>query len=154
MADVIYQGGMKALTEGLLDGAPDIRLMLVMSAFTGVSGGGEEDSINLADFGVIDEFDGLGYLQIDCASVTNTYDATANEFQLTFDAAEWNAPAGTVAPGSDDAIGILVKLYVDGTDANDIAVGFTDTGGFPFNAANGTLSYTPHVDGMIYLKAA
>jgi hypothetical protein len=154
MGDVIYQGGMKALVEGDLDGTPDIRLMLVMSGFTGVDTGTEEDAITIADFAVLDEFDGLGYLEIDCASVAFTYDATANEYQLTFDAAEWNAPAGTVAPGSDDAIGILVKLYVDGTDANDIAVGFTDTGGFPFNAANGTLSYTPHADGMLYLKAA
>ena len=154
MAEVIYQGGMKALVEGLLDGAPDIRLMLVMSAFTGVSGGGEEDAITLSDFAVIDEFDGIGYLQIDCTTVDFSYDAAANEYQLTFDADEWNAALGSVAPGSDDAIGILVKLYVDGTDANDIAVGFTDTGGFPFNAANGTLSYTPHVDGMLYLKAA
>ncbi len=154
MADVIYQGGMKALVDGDLKTAPDIRLMLVMSGFTGVSTGSEEDAINLADFATIDEFDGIGYLEIDCANVTLTYDATANEYQLTFDADEWNALAGTVAPGSDDAIGILVYLYVDGTDANDIAVGFTDTGGFPFNAANGTLSYTPHADGMLYLKAA
>ncbi len=103
---------------------------------------------------MLDEFDGLGYLEIDCTSVSFTYDAVADEYQLTFDADEFNAPAGTVAPGSDDAIGILVKLYVDGTDANDGAIGFTDSGGFPFNAANGALAYTPHADGMLYLKAA
>jgi hypothetical protein len=152
MADVIYQGGMQALADGDLKTAPDIRLMLVMGAFSGVSGGGEEDAINMADFAVLDEFDGIGYQEIDCANVTFTYDATDNEFQLKFDAAEFNAPAGSVAPGSGDYIGLLVKLYVDGTLANDICVGFTQDGGFPANAANGALAYTPDSGGAIYLR--
>ena len=153
MADQIYKGGMVALVQGLLETTPDIRLMLVMSGFTGIFGGGEEDAVNLADFAVIDEFDGIGYVQIDCTTVVFAYDATSNEYRLTFDADEFNVPAGSVAPGSGDAIGILVYLYVDGTDANDIAIGFTDSGGFPANAANGAITYTPHVDGMLYLAA-
>ncbi|MFV2062598.1 MAG: hypothetical protein ACC726_03680 [Chloroflexota bacterium] len=154
MADVIYQGGMKALADGDLQTAPDIRLMLVMGSFSGVSGGGEEDAINMADFAVLDEFDGIGYQEIDAANVTFTYDAVANEYQLKFDAGEFNAPAGSIAPGSGDYIGLLVKLYVDGTLANDIAVGFTQSGGFPANAANGAIAYTPDTAGALFLRAA
>lgn len=151
MADIIFQGGYKALVDGLLASAPDIRLRLVMSSFSGAT---EEDSINVADLSTVDEFDGLGYLEIDCANVSFAYDSTENEYQLTFDADEFNASGGTVSPGSDDAIGILVVLNVDGTDANDYLIGFTDSGGFPFNGANTAITYTPSADGILVLRAA
>lgn len=151
MADVIFQGGFKALADGELAGSPDIRLALVMSGFTGAS---EEDSINVADLTTLDEFDGVGYQRLDAESVSFAYDSVEDEYQLTFDAGEFNASGGTVTPGSDDAIGILVILYVDGTAANDILIGFTDSGGFPFNGANTVIQYTPHADGMLVLRAA
>jgi len=152
MGDTIYQGGYKALVDGDLAGAPDIRLALVMSSFSG--DGAEEDSINVADFGTLDEFDGIGYQRLDAENVTFAYDATEDEYQLVFDAGEFNASGGTVTPGSDDAIGILVILNVDGTAANDMAIGFTDSGGFPLNGANTVIAYTPHADGMLVLRQA
>lgn len=151
MGDVIYQGMHYALVEGLLAGSPDIRLMLVMSGFTGET---EEDAINLADISTLDEFDGIGYLQIDCANVDFSYDAADDEYQLTFDPAEFNAGAGSVAAGSDDAMGMVVYLYVDGTDANDIILGYTDAGGFPLNGTGTAITYTPHADGLLYTAAA
>jgi len=151
MADVIYQGLLKALVEGDLDGAPDIRLMLVMSDF---SGGTEEDAINIDDITTLDECDGAGYQEIDCANVTFTYDSTDDQYQLTFDPGEFNAPSGTVAQGSRQNIGIVVKLHVDGTDANDVILAFTDSGGFPFDGVGTAVTYTPHADGMLYLGAA
>lgn len=154
MGDVIYGGGQKALVEGLLVTGADIRLLLVAEDFTGTDAGIEEDAINLDDFTTLDEFGGAGYQEIVGASVVMAYDATANEYRLTLDADEFNASGGTVAPGVRDAIGILVKLYVDGTDANDIAVGFTDSGGFPLNGVNTAITYTPPTDGLLYLKAA
>lgn len=151
MADIIFQGGYKALVDGLLASAPDIRLRLVMSGFSGAS---EEDSIYVADLTTVDEFDGIGYLEIDCANVSMAYDSAENEYQLTHDAAEFNASGGTVSPGSDDAIGILVVLNVDGTDANDYVIGFTDSGGFPLTGANTAITYTPNADGILVLRAA
>jgi len=150
MADLIFQGGFKALADGLLSGSPDIRLWLVMSSFSGAS---ELTAVNVADLSVVDEFDGLGYERIDCQNVSFAYDSAENEYQLTFDADEFNADGGTVTPGSDDAAGILVVLYVDGTDANDYVIGFTDSGGFPVTGANTSIQYTPHADGLIALRA-
>jgi len=148
MSDQLYKGGYDALVGGLLEGSPDVRLKLVMSGFSF-----DADDVNLAD-GTVDEFDGIGYLEIDCANVAFAYDADADEYQLTFDADEFNLSGGSVTPGSDDAIGILVYLYVDGTPANDMLIGFTDSGGFPFNGANTEIVYTPHPDGMLVLRAA
>lgn len=153
MADIIFKGGYDALVQGLLDGAPDIRLALVMSGFTGATAG-QEDSVNVADLTDLDEFDGFGYQRLDAENVSFAYDATENEYQLTFDPGEFNADGETVTPGSDDAIGIVVILNVDGTDANDMLIGFTDSGGFPFNGANTVIQYTPHADGMLVLRAA
>jgi len=151
MADTIFQGFQYALVQGLLASAPDVRLKLVMSSFTGAS---EEDAINLDDITTIDEFDGIGYQEIDCASVTFAYDSTANEYQLDFEDDEFNASGGTSTPGSDDAIGMLLYLYVDGTEANDIALAYTTSGGFPFNASNNAIALTVNSSGFAYLKAA
>ena len=59
-----------------------------------------------------------------------------------------------MTPGSDDAIGILVYLYVDGTDANDIALGFTDSGGFPFNASNSAVNLSVASTGLMFVRQA
>lgn len=151
MGDVIYQGLQKALVDGDLAGSPDVRLMLVMSNFSGET---EEDSINIADITTLDEYDGAGYQEIDCASAAFAYDATDDEYQFTCDADEFNAGGGTVAAGSRQATGIVGKLHVDGTDANDIILFFTDSGGFPFDGVGTAVSYTPHTDGVFYLGAA
>lgn len=151
MADVIYQGGMKALVEGLLQDDCDLRIMLVAENFTGQT---EEDAINIADFTTVDEFSGAGYIELDCQNVTMAYDSDADEYRLDFDAGEFNADGSTVAPGPRDAIGILVKLRVDGTEANDIAVAFSDSGGFPLNGVNTAITFTPPSGGLLALSAA
>lgn len=151
MGDTIYQGGMKALITGLLVSGCDLRLMLVAEDFSG--DGAEEDAVNLDDFTTIDEFGGAGYIEISAASVTVAYDATADEYRIDLDAGEFNASGGTVAVGPRDAIGILVKLHIDGTDANDLAIGFTTSGGFPINGVNTAIVYTPHADGLMFLRA-
>lgn len=151
MGDIIFQGGKLALVTGLLASGCDLRGMLVMGDFTGAA---EEDAINLADITTIDEYDGTGYQQLDCASTTLAYDATSNEYRLDFEDGYFNASddAGTVDAGSDDWIGILWKLYVDGTDANDIAVAFEDIGaGIGVGTA---VAYTTHVNGLLYLGDA
>lgn len=150
MADIIFQGGMKALVDGDL-AAPDLRGKLVMSDFTGAA---EEDAINLDDITTIDEFDGTGYVELDAASVAVAYDSTADEYQWTFDPGYFNADddEGVVSAGSDDWIGILWYLYVDGTDANDIAVAFEDTG--TGNGVGTAILYTPDETGPLYLAAA
>jgi len=147
MTDQLYQGGYYAVVNGLLAGSPDVRLKLVTADFSY-----DPDDIYLQD-GTLGEFDGIGYQEIDCQNVSFAYDAAEDEYQLTFDADEFNASGGTVTPGSQDATGIAIYLYVDG-GAGDILIGYTDSGGFPFNAANTEILYTPHADGMLVLRQA
>lgn len=147
MSEVLFQGYYKALREGSLDGTPDVRHMLVMSGFTGET---EEDSINLADVSDLDEFDGLGYTRYDPSNVALAYDATDNADYLDHDDEGTDDAFGDpVAPGSDDVYGMVTYLHVDGTDANDIILGFTDTGGFGVNAANGKLDLKLPTKGLL-----
>lgn len=154
MSNIEFQGVMYALVNGLLVDDADVRGKLVMSGFSG-GDTDQEDAINLADLTTVDEFDGTGYQELDCENVTMAYDATADEYQLNFDAGEFNGPGSTVSAGSDDFIGIIWYLYVDGTEANDIILTFTDDGtGFPGNGVGTALTYTPATDGPIYLGKA
>jgi len=73
---------------------------------------------------------------------------------MEFDADEFNVASGSVAAGSDDAMGMVIKLNVDGTEANDIALGYTDAGGFPITGIGTAINYTPSADGLIFTRAA
>ena len=151
MADIILQGGLTALADGDLAGAPDVRLALVCGSFSGES---EPEAINVADISVLDEFVGVGYQRIDCDNVDFSYDSGSAEFRLTFDAGEFNAAGGSVAAGPNDAEGLVAILYVDSTAANDIIIGYTTEGAFPLNGVGTAIEYTPDADGILYMKQA
>lgn len=144
MPDIFFQGGHEALRDGSLVTGCNLRLKIVMSAFSGET---EEDSVNLADLSAIDEFDGIGYAERDlAASVTVAYDATDDV--LVIDAADGVfTAAGTCAPGSDDFYGLLGYLWVDGTDANDELIFFKS--GLSGNANNGEINHAVHPDGLV-----
>jgi hypothetical protein len=148
MADVVFKGFYTALQAGDLAGTPDIRCLLTMGDTTCDT---EEDSVNLADFTDIDIFDGIGYAELDCASVTFAYVDGSDEMQLDFADGDFGDP---VAPGTDDISGMLVYLYVDGDPDNDIALGWTDAGGFGVNAANGALNLTLPAGGLMFVRQA
>jgi hypothetical protein len=150
MAAVIYKGFYTALQAGDLAGTPDIRCLLTMGSTTCET---EEygDIVNLSDFTDIDEFDGVGYTQLDCASVTFAYVDADDEMQLDFADGSFGDP---VAPGSDDISGMLVYLCVDGDPDNDIALGWTDQGGFGVNASNGSLDLTLPATGLMFVRQA
>lgn len=150
MGEVTFQGGMDAIADGTMVGTPDLRIRLVM---TGFSGEAEPEAQTLADFATLDEFDGLGYVALDCANVAFAYDATDHRYYLTFDSGAGGEFGDPVAPGSDVIKGMLLTLYVDGT-LNDIAYGFTDVGGFGVNANNGPLNLTLDPDGLHFMAEA
>lgn len=145
---MIFKGFYEALQAGDLAGTPDVRVKLTMGDTTCDT---EEDSVNLSDFTDIDEFDGVGYTEIDAASVTFAYVDADDEMQLDFADGDFGDP---VAPGSDDISGMLVYLYVDGDPDNDVALGWTDQGGFGVNAANGALSLTLPAAGLMFARSA
>jgi hypothetical protein len=142
---MMFQGFYQALAEGLLDGSPDVRLILTMSGFTA-----DKDAIHLEDV-TLDEFDGLNYVRIDCANVTSGYDETDDEWQLHADSDSFGED---VAPGSDIIEGMVAYLHVDGTEANDMILGRTTEGGFGVNAANGDLSLTVPASGLLFDRDA
>lgn len=145
---MIYKGFYMAFEAGLL-ASPDIRIKLVMPSTTCDT---EEDAYHLADFTNIDEFDGIGYSELDCAAVTTGYNATDDEWQLAFTDGNFGT---TVAAGSDVIQGMLVYLYVDGTDANDIALGYFATGaGFGSNANGGSVDLTLPASGLMFARQA
>jgi hypothetical protein len=134
MAIVWFEGGITAAANGDLIGAPDLRGRLTMGSTTCDT----EDAVNIADFTTVDTFDGVGYSDIDFANVASAYDAATRKWQWTAD----NGNCGTmVAEGTDDTSGMLILLRVDGTDANDIAIAWTDEGGLAgANAHSGALN--------------
>jgi hypothetical protein len=148
MADTIFRGFYQALEAGLLTGSPDVRVKLVMGSFSGEA---EQDAVHVGDLTNIDEFDGLGYGELDCANVTAGYVDAADEWRLGFDAAEFGDP---VAPGSDVITGLLAILHVDGDPDHDHVLGFTDAGGFGVNANNGPLSLTLPAAGLLFVRQA
>ncbi len=151
MGDVLYRGFFERLLSGALSGSPDIRLALAEAGFTGET---EQGSVNIADLTDLDEWGATGYQRIDCANVSFAWNATDSELQLTFDAAEFNATGVTVAPYAYDAEYLVAILHVDGTDANDVILASTTSGGFPINGVNTAITYTPDADGLIYVEQA
>ncbi len=146
---MIYKGFYDAFAAGLLETTPDIRIKLVMPSTTCDT---EEDATTLSDFTNIDEFDGVGYAELDCSSVVTGYDTADDEWQLDFSDDDFGT---TVAAGSDVIQGMLVYLYVDGTDANDIALGYFDSGpGFGSNANGGSLDLTLPASGLMFVRSA
>lgn len=145
---MLFKGFYQALAGGDLETTPDVRCKLVMSSFSGET---EEDAVNLSDITTLDEFDGIGYAELDCADVTTGYVDADDEWQLDFTDGNFGTD---VAPGSDVIYGMLVYLYVDGTEANDVALGFTKEGGFGVNAANGSLNLTLPAGGLMFVRQA
>lgn len=146
MADIIYKGLFEAWTAGDLV-SPDVRLMLVMPGTTCDT---EQLAVHVEDITTVDEFDGVGYSEQTCTTVTFAYVDGDLQMQLNMDSAvSFGDP---VAPGSDIIQGMLVKLYIDGTDANDYVLAYTETGGFGGNANNGILSLTIPAAGLIYAE--
>ena len=152
MASKIFKGGLDAQKAGDLDGTPDLRIMLVMTAFSGLTDG---DVVNVADITTVDEFDGIGYVEYDAVAVAWSWDTGSGEWRLTFTNGGGDEFGDPVAAGSDVIHGLLVKLYVDGTDANDVVVGFTgDGGGFGSNANAGPVGITLPAAGLLFHREA
>lgn len=147
MSKVLFAGFYTAFP--LLGATPDVRVKGVMPGFTGET---QEDAVRLADLTLIDEYDGPGYTEYDCANVTAGYDATANEFRIHADSGYFG-PAG-VGLGTDVVKGGLIYLYVDGTAANDILLAFDDTLGFGVNGNGTRMSVLVPAEGLLRVRKA
>jgi hypothetical protein len=149
MADILFAGFYSALEQGRLDmdpAAPDVRCLLVGTGFTA-----EPDAVHLSDFADLAEFDGPGYVRLDGADVVTGYVSADDEWRLDLADGSFGDP---VAPGSTAIGGMVVYLHVDGTPAADIALAFTDAGGFGVNANNGPLDLIVPAAGLLFVRQA
>lgn len=122
MASVIYNKALQQIAAGEYDlNGDDIRARLVMTNTTCDT---ENDGIEqLADFTTIDIADATGYADIDMASLAVNLDDGNNRAE--FDAADL-VFSGLSGDATRDYQGVLLYIYVDGTNTNDLALAFID----------------------------
>jgi hypothetical protein len=111
------------ILNGTIDlNTSDIRARLVMTNTTCDT---EIDAIdNLSDYTTIDVADATGYA--DVALTTETVTANDTDNRGDFDTASDIIFTGLSGDATRDYQGVLLYKYVDGTDANDIPLGFID----------------------------
>ena len=126
----------------------DIRVICLMSDTTADV---EEDAANIDDITTLDEFDGVGYTELDLASITVTQVTASDRTEV--DAASGTFGA-TVAAGTRYITAILYYLYIDGTAANDIPLVYDDTSStFPLQADGGPLNISLDPTGFLHIAA-
>lgn len=137
MASRIYNAALNTIAASYLKTATDLRARLCMTNTTCDT---ENDGkAKLADFTTIDPADATGY-----ADVALTTEAVATDDPN--DRAEFSADnvvfSGLSGDATRDYQGVLIYQYVDGTNANDVAVCFIDfTADVPKAATQVTVSW-------------
>lgn len=116
--------------------------MLVMSNTTADT---DQDAATLSAITTPDEYNGTGYSRPAVGSETVVQDDANNRAEM--DGADVSFGA-TVGAGSRQAVGMVIYQYVDGTAPNDKPMLYIDSGGFPFDGANGPVTVTFHAEGI------
>lgn len=124
-----------------LDGTHDIRAMLVMTNTTADT---DQDVLNIADIGTLDEYDGSGYGRATLTGEAVNEDAANNRAE--FDVADFNFGT-TVAAGTRQAAGIVVYRHVT-NDADALLMLYIDTGGFPVAGGGGAFNVVVNAEGL------
>jgi hypothetical protein len=120
----------------------DVRALLVMSNTTADT---DQDAATLSAISNLDEYNGSGDARAALGSEAVVQDDANNRSEM--DAADITFGA-TVAAGTRQAVGIVIYQHVDGTAANDKPMLYIDSGGFPFDGANGPVNVTWHSEGI------
>jgi hypothetical protein len=123
MASKIPNSALANLINGTIDlNTSDIRARLVMTNTTCDT---EIDAIdNLSDYTTIDVADSTGYADVALTGETVTANDTDNRGD--FDTSSNIVFSGLSGDATRDYQGVLLYLYVDGTDANDIPLQYVD----------------------------
>lgn len=122
MASVIYNEFKRANMAGEIDmNANDIRAYLCMSNTTCDT---ENDGkIDLADFTTIDKGDASGAAAVALGSETVTKVDASDRAEFSSSNVVFSGLGGNA---TRDYVGMLLFKYVDGTDANDLAVAYIE----------------------------
>lgn len=149
MAQVIYQGFYDDLEAGNVTDNVDIRAHLLMSNTTTDV---EPDAQNVSDFTTYDEADGVGYVALDLANVTVTYDDSNDRLVIDADDGDFEAGLGSIGVCSRNITRVAITRYVDGTAANDVPWGSIDIG--PYVPAGGAFDVTWNSTGILHIGSA
>lgn len=150
MADVLARGYHQARDAGLIETGAVVRLAITMTGFTLDPEVEHVDDSDLTSF----EYDGAGYSQHVCASVTWAWSATDDEMQLDCDD-DADAFGTTVAAATDPPNGVLVILQVGGSpsDSADWVLGWQDSGSYN-NGAGLAYGLTVPAGGFMFSEQA
>lgn len=149
MASVIYNEAKRAMMAGEYDmNADDIRVRLLMSNTTADT---ENDGIvNIDDITTVDVMDGANYADKALANEAVNKDETNDRAEFDADdPSTWTA----LGAGTRNMVGVLIYKYVDGTDANDLAIAFVEFSS-PVTADGTDFSVTWNAEGILQLAQA
>ncbi len=146
MAQIVYRGYADDVLAGNAISGADLRIILVMTSTTCDT---EHDAQDFADFTTIDECDGVGYAELNLASVAAAWDAANNRLEWDADDGDMDGGGGSIAAASRDVQGYVIYRYVDGTDANDVPWGYQDIG--PYTLSGGTFDFAFDAEGIFQL---
>jgi hypothetical protein len=132
------------LLSGMLDlDTHDMRVALVMTDSTAAT---NRNAATLSAL-TLDEYNGTGYVRKALAGEIATADTTNARGKFDADDFTW----ASLGAATKQAIGMLLYRHVDGTAANDVPVGYINTGGFPFNGNGGNVAVTWNPEGILQL---
>ena len=145
MASVILNEFKRASAAGETDlNADDIRVRLVMGNTTCDT---ENDGIvNIADYATVDVCDGANYVDKALANEAVNKDDANDRAEFDADDVEWTA----LGVGTRTTAGVLIYKYVDGTDANDLAIAYLEFAG-PITHDGTDFSITWNAEGILQL---
>jgi len=149
MGQVMFRGFTDDVLAGAAISAADLRVILVMTNTTCDT---EPDVQTMSGFTTIDECDGVGYAELDLASVAAAWDATNNRLEWDATDGDMDGGGGSIAAATRDVQGYVIYRYVDGTDANDVPWGYRDIG--PYTMAGGPFDFVWNAEGIAQLASA
>jgi hypothetical protein len=149
MGQIVYQGYLNDIIGGAAVAAADLRVLLVMTDTTCDT---ENDAATMSDFTVIDECDGVGYVQLDLLSGAAAYDAVNDRLEYDVADGDMDGGGGIITVSTRSVSGFLIKRYVDGTDANDVPWVFRDIG--PYILSGGAFDFEWSTEGIIQVAGA
>lgn len=137
----------EARDAGLLVAGADYEVALCMSGFTATP-----DAVNVADV-TMDEFDGNNYVRYAATGVAIAYDSASDQWRVTCANGDGDEFGAAVDPGSEPPSVMVVILRIDGTDANDYILAWSDEGSFS-NANGGAYGLTLPNDVLLFSGSA
>lgn len=144
MADFTYTRALKYGPEDIA--AMDLRALIVM---TGSDAPTLEDAQFIASFTALEEYDGANYGRIALTGEAAAVDLVNDRYNVDSNAIAF----GNLGVASAAGIGIVILKFVT-NDADSEPIFYKDSGGFPFVGNGGAVTWTPHADGIAYVRNA